>query len=362
MVYSISDYADLKRSVSTQKGARYCLSQYFLFLNNGVSLSNQDLDNLSLQYLQNSDTESIFSDVSSYLESILSYAPKTISYKINFVLHWLKINGVVFSEIQLSLITSRMPRIVAIHDEDYLDLSKLKAILAHGDTLFRAVVLVLASSGMRIGECCLFEFSQIRGNEIHMRADQMKAGRPHVYFISSEAVAALAEWMKVRDAYIAKASARTTKCLRLNCSKSVAVFPFSYNVILAKFRLSLQKSGLHEMDPVTKRGRLTPHSIRKWTDSTMKMYISSNLANALIGHYEPGDSSYRRYTREQLREAYAKVEPYLTIMAPQEYAELKSETQQQLASHDKLIVSLVEQNQETKKELEVLKSILQALR
>ncbi|MCZ9312302.1 MAG: site-specific integrase [Methanocorpusculum sp.] len=304
------------------------------------------------------DKDKIFEDVISYLESILSCAPKTISYRLGYVMQYLKMNGIVFSEVQHMLISGRVPRVVAVHDEDYLDTARLRSILAQSDVFLRAVVLVLASSGMRIGECCTFELSQLQENEIHMRANQMKAGKPHVYFISQEARQAVDEWLKMRDTYAALALARTEKCLGYEYSKSNAVFPYSYTVVSFKFRLVLQKAGLYELDPVTRRGRLTLHGIRKWADSTMKMYISSNLANALIGHFEPGDSSYRRYTREQLREAYAKVEPYLTIMAPVEYAELKNETQQQLASHDKLLVALVEEKVEMQKRMDSLERIL----
>ncbi|CAJ0592396.1 unnamed protein product [Cylicocyclus nassatus] len=51
------------------------------------------------------------------------------------------------------------------------------------------------------------------------------------------------------------------------------------------------------------------------------------------------------------------MEPYLVILAPQEYAELKSETQQ-LTSHDKLLVGLMEDNYQMKQDNKVIKETL----
>ena len=45
------------------------------------------------------------------------------------------------------------------------------------------------------------------------------------------------------------------------------------------------------------------------------------------------------------------------ILAPQEYAELKSETQQ-LTSHDKLLVGLMEDNYQMKQDNKVIKETL----
>ncbi|MDV0440964.1 tyrosine-type recombinase/integrase [Methanorbis furvi] len=357
---SVTDYVNTKRTKNTKSVVRGSLTQFFRHVSK-QQLLTKDLDTYSLQYLENSSIDQIFADANSYFDSIYSLSPKTISLRIGFLIHYLKMNDIAFSAAQDSILSGRLPRSVTVHDEDYLTTERLRSVLAQSDVMMRAIILVLASSGMRIGEVLSFDISQMHGNEIHMRASQMKGQKPHVYFISVEAVQAVNEWLKVRDVFATRALLKTKKCLGHSSVISSCVFPYSYSSIGVKFTLVMQKAGLYERDMVTRRGRITLHSIRKWTDSTMKIHISSNLANALIGHFEAGDSSYRRYTREQLREAYAKVEPYLTILAPQEYADLKSETQQQLASHDKLLVGLMEENYQIKADNKVIKDTLNSL-
>lgn len=286
-------------------------------------------------------------------------APTTIHNRVGHVQYWLKWNEILLSPSQISILKTHMPRKVTIHDEADITRDDLVSLVNHADILMRAILLTLASSGMRIGECLSFRLDQLRNNEIHLTYQQMKARKPHVYHISSEALQAIDEWMKVRDIRLSQARNKSVKCLGLVVSMSDdRVFPFAYQSVSAMF-VSLQKvAGCYEYDAGSGRARRTLHGIRKWTDSQMKIHLSVNLANALIGHFEPGDSSYRRYSPEQLNDAYAKVEPHLVILAPQEYAELKSETQQQLASHDKLLVALVEEKVEMQKRMDSLERIL----
>ncbi|MDE2521587.1 MAG: site-specific integrase [Methanocorpusculum sp.] len=358
-MYSVLEYVEAKRTAATKKMVVNVMNRFFRFIYDEKNIS--DINAVSLEYLQSE--RDFFGDLRDYIDQMIhsGLAPKTISVHFSYIRHWLSWNGVSFDPVQSSLLFGKLPRAVAIHDEDFLDREKISSILAHSDVLMRAVVLVLSSSGMRVGECLAIRPEQIQGKEIHMRAEQMKAGKPHVYFVSEEAVSALSEWDKMKDEYMRRAGVKTRKCLGRDVAYLQGVFPFQYQTIRLKFENALKRADLFEKDTAVNRSRITLHSIRKWTDSTMKMYISSNLANALIGHFEPGDTSYRRYTREQLREAYATVEPHLVILAPQEYAELKSETQQQLASHDKLLVGLMEDNYQMKQDNKVIKETLDSL-
>ncbi|HJK79022.1 MAG TPA: site-specific integrase [Methanocorpusculum sp.] len=359
MVYSYNQFLETRKTRSSYLASSRALSQYLRFI---YPDCDEELDLLSLQYLR--DERSFFDDLQSFVTYLSSVgnSPNTIHNRIGLITYWLKWNEILLNPSQLSILKTHMPRRVTIHDEIEITREDLVSLLNHADVLMRAILLVLASSGMRIGECLAFRLDQLQGNEIHLSYDQMKARKPHVYFISQEAVLAIEEWLKVRDVRVSRAQNRTVKCLGYDIPENdLRLFPFAYQSIASKFILLQQVSGCYEFDSVSGRSRRTLHGIRKWADSTMKLHLSVNLGNALIGHFESGDSSYRRYTRDQLREAYAKVEPYLTIMAPQEYAELKSETQQQLASHDKLLVGLMEDNYQMKQDNKVIKETLDSL-
>ncbi|MDO5844998.1 MAG: hypothetical protein Q4Q53_07640, partial [Methanocorpusculum sp.] len=235
-LYSSTDFVNSKRTESTKKMVKYCLSSYLTFINNGVKID--DMETYSLSYV--SSEREFFNDVIRYVDFLLSSgrAPKTISNYIFFIRLWLRWNNIIFNPVQESILTNKMPRSVAIHDEDYLNPSKLTSILSHSDILLKTIILFLASSGMRVGECLLIEYSQIRGNEIHMSASQMKAAKPHVYFVSKEALNSLLEWNKIKAKYLLLADARRTKCLNYSDGsgyRSEVVFPISYQTINTKF-------------------------------------------------------------------------------------------------------------------------------
>lgn len=321
-----------------------------------------ELESLSVKYLETG--RNYFDDLQMFLQHLKDQenAPNTVIGKLSFVRIWLQWNDVQLSASQMGILKSMMPRKVTVHDEAELTREKLVSLVSHADVMMRAVLLILISSGMRRGECVLFRLDQVHGNEIHFEYKQMKARKPQIYFISNEARMALDEWLKVRDEYLLLACTRTEKCLGNNGSlpSDPRVFPYAPETIGKKFVGIQEKAKLYEYDPNAKRGRLTLHMIRKYTDSTMCLHISKNETNALIGHFEQGDSAYRRYTREQLRDAYKKVEPYLSILAPAEFAELQSETKQELLMQNKVIVSLVEDQLETKKALARLERLILA--
>jgi hypothetical protein len=58
--------------------------------------------------------------------------------------------------------------------------------------------------------------------------------------------------------------------------------------------------------------------------------MSGDTIEALVGHETGLSPAYRRYTEEELDEIYLKLEPYLNIQAPKEYAELQGQTAREL--------------------------------
>lgn len=83
---------------------------------------------------------------------------------------------------------------------------ELRRILTHMAIQGKALYLLLASSGMRIGEALKLKLSDLALGEdpakINIRGEYTKSGNPRLAFLSSEAKEALEEWLKVRPHYI----------------------------------------------------------------------------------------------------------------------------------------------------------------
>lgn len=77
----------------------------------------------------------------------------------------------------------------------------------------------------------------------------------------------------------------------------------------------LRKTGLDERDMTTNRYVLHLYSLRKFFLSQMKLEVPVVIPEALAGHEEGLDESYRRFTPDEVAEYYRKAEPRLTILS-----------------------------------------------
>ncbi|MEM2027605.1 MAG: site-specific integrase [Candidatus Bathyarchaeia archaeon] len=77
--------------------------------------------------------------------------------------------------------------------------AELRQILNHMDAKGRSLFLVLASSGMRIGEALKLMVEDVdlasEPPRINIRGEYTKTGNPRIAFISSEAKETIQEWL-----------------------------------------------------------------------------------------------------------------------------------------------------------------------
>jgi integrase len=365
MSYTFQQFLETKRAPRSVMAARVGLSQFLTFI---YPDSEEEIELLSVRYIKENVTNpQHFTNLLRFVKYLdeKGDAPNTLHGKYANVLTWLKWNDVVFSPAESGRLKSVLPRRVTVHDEGDLTKDKIVSLLSHSDVMMRAVILVLVSSGMRIGECLSIRSEQLQGNEVHLERQQMKAGKPHVYFVSREAVKAIDEWFKVRDVNLERSRKKAKKCLGVLLASSgddPRIFPYSQSVVSVKFVNLQKKAGTYEYDGNAKRGRITLHSFRKFTDSTMNLHISKNMTNALIGHFEYGDGAYRRYSREQLRDAYSAVEPHLVMLAPPEYAEDMSEYNKRLNNQNSTLAIMADELVQQQKSLEEYKDNLESIK
>jgi integrase len=81
--------------------------------------------------------------------------------------------------------------------------AELRRILSHMDVKGKSLFLVLASSGMRIGEALRLKVEDVDLTsdppKINIRGEYTKTGNPRIAFISFEARESLEEWLKNRE-------------------------------------------------------------------------------------------------------------------------------------------------------------------
>jgi len=90
---------------------------------------------------------------------------------------------------------------------------ELRDIMKHLDIHCQALFLLLASSGMRIGEALQLSPEDIdltrQPAKVTIRGQHTKSGNPRTTFLSREAVEALKQWLPHRDNYLDAASRKS---------------------------------------------------------------------------------------------------------------------------------------------------------
>lgn len=303
-----------------------------------------------------SEQRNYFDDLLRFVAHMNGNAPIGAKAKIAGVKEFLSYYGVEFTQRQLKHLSSKMPKgKTSWTVEKDIDHDMLKKILQHVDIKGRALILVLASSGMRIGEALQIKLSDLDLSktpaQITIKGEYTKSRDTRVVFISREAKEALTEWLKVRDKYLRSSLNRNKGLIekgeaRPKSIEDDRVFPFSEATVRGMWERALRKAGLLSRDNTTGRTQIRIHGLRKFFRSQLALSVPVDIVEALMGHEGYLTEAYRRYTLKQLAEYYQKGEHLVTIQTPKELAEIESEFKDELNKNRKLIEDLIIENKE----------------
>ncbi len=271
--------------------------------------------------------------------------PKSVAVRVAGVIQFLIHHDLDLSARDRRRIRQKMPRGGAVSKRGDLNHEEIRQILKHCDEHGRALFLLLASSGMRIGEALVLRFRDVDLEAvpatIEIRAGTTKARQTRTAFMSSEAVDEMRSWLKVRDKYLAETVERSGHgCVGKKEATSDRLFPFSDKTAESHWRTALGQAGLLEIDERTGRATRTPHGLRAFFKSNLMLSCPEPVVDEIIGHEGYLSSSYRRYSPQQLAECYAAAEHHVIIQIPKEYTELKSKVADRLQAHSELLEDL----------------------
>lgn len=304
--------------------------------------------------------EQYFSEKRDYADDLVRFAaslhtkpPMSAKSYMAGVKEYLGYNGVELTQRQLKTIRLKLPKGNARTVEKDMDSTTIRTILQHMDVKGNALVLTVASSGMRIGEALQIELEDVlpylENNPvmITIRGEYTKTGEQRFVFISREAKDALIEWLKVREQYL-KAAVNKNKGLvnngiaRTKMVDDDRIFPFTQGTAEQIWNNALTNSGLLSVDKGTNRKQLRIHQLRKFFRSQLALDCPVDIVEALMGHEGYLTEAYRRYTKAQMAEYYLKNERYITIAQNQSVEAIKKEITSEM---NEAIKGLVVENQ-----------------
>jgi len=272
--------------------------------------------------------------------------PWTARNDMKSIVGYLQTNGINFHPHEIRGIRGKMPKGGSRTIERDVDHEVLRSLLPHMPVHGVALTLVLASSGMRVGEALQMAMADVdleaQPMVVTIRGEYTKTGVQRITFISQEAAATVREWLKVRDAYIHTAGTRNAALVRAGKSgerpaKDTRLFPFTDETYGKLWGHALQRSGLLSIDSGTNRKTIHPHGLRKFFRSQGALRAAVDAIEHLMGHAGYLTNSYRRLSREQLAAEYRKAEPLLTIgAAPAAIRETEARVKEQAMDLDTL--------------------------
>jgi len=293
-------------------------------------------------------------DMAEFVITLQSRPPLSARQTFNSVKAFFEYYDRTLPAKDLKFIRYKLPKGNARTIEKDLDIETIRIILQHLDVKGRALILALASSGMRINEALTLSLEDIdlkaKPACFTIRGENSKTGDNRISFISAEATEAVNEWLKVREDYIRSSANRNNGLIKSGKGTPKAVegeprlFPFSDQNANTIWDNALVKAGLLTRDKTTNRKQLHYHQFRKFFISQLSLIVSKEIAETLAGHNGYLTGSYRRYTKKQLAEEYLKGQHLLTIQAPKELQEIESEFKAKMADHSEMLEAIVKKN------------------
>jgi len=345
-----------------------------------LKLYDERMDELSIQYVEsNRDFEA---DVVSFRDSIADLAPKTQAVQLHAVFRFLEDNSIEFPRQWKKNIIGRGSG-QPISKERVPSPGELKRIIYHLPAPAKALVYVLATSGMRPGEALqlniddleldyVAEFLDENGNKksvpipkINIRAETTKT-KGRFTFITTEAKQELEKWLSYRDEYVERIKRRGVRHSFSDKLDEGRLFPFTETTFSSMWETALKKAGLYNRDPRTNRLTIRPHNLRKFF-RTWGGWSNRDVPECLMGHQQGLNAIYARADQalRLLVEEYKRAEKNLTLseqvviegISDEEVREIKDTVTQLRAQY----VELDAEKRKSDKQLEKLEKEYESL-
>jgi len=252
------------------------------------------------------------------LDKFVSYlmeknlAPKSVGLYVTGVKGFLRYHGVKMDREELKARLVMPDQYEISVDRAFTD-AEIRTLLLRGNLKAKTVLLLLLTTGCRVGE-----LSKLKVGHLNLNADP-----PRVTFVASGN-----KTRRQRTIYTTLEAANIVRQFlgdRIN-QPSAWVFPHptktgepeSSDAHETQLRRLIKKCGLQfKIDDSSRRYGLHPHCARKtFYSKCLSAGVIPNLADAWLGHSVGLDANYLRLPEQELISEWRKVEPTLTFLSP----------------------------------------------
>lgn len=272
------------------------------------------------------------------------YAPNATKNYESAVRKWLGYNEVELSSEKLRNMVE-LPRQYSITDDRIPTSAELRDMVVVSKPRGKALITMLASSGLRVGELLALKVGDLdfdkHPTRIRLKARATKDRQARWCFISDEATAFLKDYLKDRiaqkDSFVFLGrhqglNDEGEEYKQRRVGNGIENKPISYWNCDYLFTLALKNARIYEKDE-NNRDVIHIHCLRKFFFTKMLSVLGREITEAVIGHKEYLDSAYRRYTIDELGEHYLKGMDAVTVMSVRNFSREDLEKQIKLGNY-----------------------------
>lgn len=250
--------------------------------------------------------------------------------------------GMTAREIQI--VKNQLPSGGVQSEDGEISTDLIRAMMQHTDIKGKAVLLMLATTGVRIGELlkikCTdvhFPTADVPMTHFTIRAKDTKNGQKRFVFCTTECTEAVREWIKVRGDYLTANAKRGLGLKNRTDAKDTSddrLFPMSIKTVTELLAETMIKvTGSNARDEVTNRSLMHPHLFRKFFATQLSGEMNKDVIEYLLGHWTNLDNTYKKgVLPAQFVEQYMNAQHRLFIESPAEIRKAASQNQTQINS------------------------------
>ncbi|MEM2921812.1 MAG: tyrosine-type recombinase/integrase [Candidatus Bathyarchaeia archaeon] len=274
----------------------------------------------------------------------------TIRQAMQAVKHLLVMNDLE-SSISWSKLSKLMPRARKAGLDRAPTKEEIRKLLEYADVRMKGLILLLASSGVRIGSIEHLKWKHLQ--EVVYKGQTFakllvpvaKGGEAYTTFISPEAYATILEYRRLRESEGERIRSESPLIRVAKWSKAEekgSPVPASSKALRNELHALWLRAGLREKSKRKPHDVKAVHSFRKFFATRLENAgVGRLIVETLQGHRSSLASNYYKPTDRELLQAYAKGMPELTVS---EAAEAKTEMQQRLMEGKLKIAELEREN------------------
>lgn len=253
----------------------------------------QNLDEFLNEVREKQNQNEIYKEYALYLAG-LNLAPKSVASWISALKKYFSANGLKI-DIDIPI------KIFNVHEDTLPSREELKNIINDSDLRLKAMILLLASSGMRVGELHRLKIGDIDLSKeiptVRIRGLEAKERKSRITFITPEAKKFLIEYLEKRKSLGEE----------LNENSPIAANERGAQMSYQNLEYLLEKAFKKYAKKIGKRYNLHAHALRKWFKTQLiSAGVPAPIVDRLMGHQRYLAREYELYTEDQLRDWYSK--------------------------------------------------------